>query len=117
MPIALYMDAHIPRAITDSLRLRNVNVITAQMDNAATLSDLQILDRARILQRVVFTFDDDLLAIATQRQREGLPFAGVVYAHPLRSSIGSCVRDLEIIAKIAEPEDLANRVEFLPLQE
>lgn len=89
MPIALYMDAHIPRAITDSLRLRGVNVITAQGDNAATLSDSLILDRALNLQRVVFTFDDDLLAIATQRQREGVPFAGVIYAHPLRSSIGT----------------------------
>lgn len=28
---------------------------------------------------------------------------------------GLCARDLELIAKVAEPEDLKNRVEFLPL--
>ncbi|HEX6904463.1 MAG TPA: hypothetical protein VF789_32445 [Thermoanaerobaculia bacterium] len=26
-----------------------------------------------------------------------------------------CVRDLELIAKVADPEDLAGRVQFLPL--
>ena len=59
--------------------------------------------------------DDDLLAEATKRQREGIPFRGVIYAHQLRVSIGTCVHDLEIIAKAGEPEDLVNRVEFLPL--
>ncbi len=116
MPIKLYMDAHIPRAITHSLRLSGIDVLTAQEDNSANLSDSQLLDRARTLQRVVFTFDDDLLAIAAKRQREHVPFAGVIFAHPLRASIGTCVRDLAIIAKAAEPQDLADRVEFLPLR-
>jgi hypothetical protein len=115
MAVALYMDAHIPRAITVGLRLRGIDVLTAQEDNAANLSDSELLERTRTLQRVLFTFDDDLVAIATQRQRRGIPFAGVVYAHPLHSSIGNCIHDLEIIAKVAELEDLANRVEFLPL--
>jgi hypothetical protein len=39
----------------------------------------------------------------------------VVYAHQLRVTIGVCVQDLEWIAKTANPEDLANRVEYLPL--
>ena len=52
---------------------------------------------------------------ATRRQREGIPFHGVIYAHQLRVSIGTCVHDLEIIAKAGEPEDLSNGVQFLPL--
>jgi hypothetical protein len=55
------MDAHIPKTITNGLRLRNVDVITAQEDNS---------DK---------------------------------------------VKDLELIAKAGEPQDLANKVEFLPL--
>jgi hypothetical protein len=39
----------------------------------------------------------------------------VVYAHQLHVTIGDCIRDLELISKAAEPADLANRVEFLPL--
>jgi hypothetical protein len=113
--IALYMDVHIPKPITVGLRLRNVDVITAQEDNSHELDDPDLLDRATDLQRVLFTFDDDLLAEATRRQTEDIAFAGVIYAHPLRVSIGACINDLEIIAKACRLEDLANKIEFLPL--
>lgn len=36
MAVKLYMDAHIPKAITVGLRVRGVDVITAQEDNADT---------------------------------------------------------------------------------
>lgn len=115
MPIPLYMNEHVPRAITIGLRLRGVDVITAQEDGAGGMDDPELLDRAAQLKRVLFTHDDDLLAEAAKRQRQGVPFQGVIYAHPLRVSIGTCVHDLEIIAKAGELKDLADRVEFLPL--
>jgi predicted nuclease of predicted toxin-antitoxin system len=115
MAIALYMNQHVPRAITTGLRLRGMDVVTAHEDGASRLDDSELLDRASELERVLFTQDDDLLAEATRRQRGGIPFRGVIYAHQLRVPIGICVRDLEIIAMAAEPEDLTNRVEFLPL--
>jgi uncharacterized protein with PIN domain len=115
MAIALYMNQHVPRAVTVELRLRGVDVITAHEDGASRMDDPELLDRAGELGRVLFTRDDDLLTEATRRQREGIPFRGVIYAHQLRVSIGTCVHDLEIIAKAGEPEDLMNRAEFLPL--
>ena len=74
-----------------------------------------ILDRATELERVLFSQDDDFLAEANRRQQERINFSGVVYAHKLRVSVGDCVRDLEIISKAAYPEELANRVQYLPL--
>lgn len=115
MPIALYMDHNVPRAITIELRLRGVDMLTAYEDGTSRLGDSELLDRANELKRVLFTQDDDLLAEATKHQRAGIPFYGVIYAHQLRVSIGTCVHDLELIAKAGEPEDLFNRVEFLPL--
>lgn len=115
MVIALYMDQHVPRAITTDLRLREADVVTAHEDGASRMDDSELLDRAGELERVLFTQDDDLLTEATRRQREGIPFRGVVYAHQLRVPIGTCVHDLEVIAKVGEPEDLISRVEFLPL--
>jgi predicted nuclease of predicted toxin-antitoxin system len=115
MPLALYMDHHVPRAITVGLRLRGVEVITAYEDGSSELEDIALLDRAIALGRVLFTRDDDLLAEATRRQRESIPFCGVVYAHQLRVSIGQCIADLDIIAKAGEPDDLMHRVQFLPL--
>ncbi len=115
MWIALYMDVHVPKAITVGLRLRDADVITAQEDKADSLSDPALLDRATALQRALFTFDDDLLAEATRRQQEGNHFAGVIYARPLKISIGKCVLDLELIAKAGEAKELMNQVVFLPL--
>lgn len=115
MPLALYMDHHVPRAITLGLRLRAVDVLTAYEDGTSELEDPDLLDRAGVLGRVLFTRDDDLLAEATQRQKAGISFHGVIYAHQLRVSIGRCVQDLEIIAKAGEPEDLMDKVMFLPI--
>jgi hypothetical protein len=115
MAIALYMNQHVPRAITIGLRLRDVDVITAYEDGASQMENPDLLDRASELGRVLFTRDDDLLAEATKRQREGAPFHGVIYAHQMRVSIGACVHALEITTKAGEPKDLQNHVLFLPL--
>ena len=77
--------------------------------------DPELLNRATELGRVLFTQDDDLLTEATQRQRQGQTFSGVIYAHQLRTSIGDCVRDLELIVGVGEPEDMTWQTLFLPL--
>jgi Domain of unknown function (DUF5615) len=110
------MDVHVPRAIVEGLRLREVDVLTAQEDGANRLTDPELLDRATALGRVLFTRDADLVAEATKRQRAGRSFAGVVYAHQLHVTIGQCVRDLGLIALAAEPADLSDRIEYLPLR-
>ena len=115
MSLALYMDVHVRRAIRVALLDRGVDVVTAQADGAAELEDSDLLDRATLLGRVLFSQDEDLLAEATRRQRNGIPFAGVVYAHQLYVTIGRCINDLELIGKVGTAEDLANRVQFLPL--
>lgn len=115
MAIAIYMDHHVPRAITVGLRLRGVDVLTAYEDGSSELDDSALLDRADELKRVLFTRDDDLLIETTKRQRAGIPFYGVIFAHQLRVSIGSCIEDLELIAQVGEAEDLINGVKFLPL--
>ena len=115
MPVGLYMDVHVPRGITNSLRIRGVDVVTAQEDGADRMTDAELLSRATVLGRALFTYDDDLIVEAVRRQQAGAAFAGVAYAHPLRISIGACVRDLELIARAAEPSELEGRMEYLPL--
>lgn len=91
-------------------------MLTAQEDGGRHLLDPALLDRATALGRVLFTQDDDLLREASQRQRHGVLFAGVIYAHQLKVTIGQCISDLELIATVNEPKDCANRVEYLPLR-
>ena len=111
------MDQHIPRAITVGLRLRGIDVITAFEDKANEMNDSELLNRASELVRVLFTQDNDLLAEAAKRQKNGMLFQGVIYAHQMNNSIGACVNDLEIIVKAAEPDEVVvNAVIFLPLK-
>jgi predicted nuclease of predicted toxin-antitoxin system len=110
------MDVHVPRAIVQGLRLRNVEVLRAQDNGTDQFSDSQLLDRAMELGYVLFTFDRDLLQEANKRQQSGQPFAGVIYAHPFKISIGTCVKDVEILAHVYEPSDINNRVEYIPIK-
>jgi uncharacterized protein DUF5615 len=115
MFIGLYMDQHFPKAITDGLRLRGVDCITALEDNAATMDDSDLLDRATALGRALVTSDKDFLVEASKRQTEGVEFGGIIYTHPLRVSVRGCIDDLEIITRAGEREELANQGQFLPL--
>ena len=115
MGISLYMDHHVPRSITEGLRLRGVDVISAWEDGAHELDDPALLDRATELGRVLFSQDDDLLIEATKRQRSGVAFCGVIYGHQLKVSVGLCIDNLELVAKVAEYEELKDQVQFLPL--
>ena len=114
--IPLYMDEHVPKAITIGLRLREIDVLTVQEDNFLSKSDSELLDRAGYLKRAVFSHDDDLLVEATKRQRAGQIFYGVIYAHHLKVSIGTCIKDIEILSKFGDLEEIKNQVIFLPLK-
>lgn len=46
MPLALYMDHHVPQAITLGLRLRGVEVLTAYEDGTHEIEDADLLNRA-----------------------------------------------------------------------
>jgi len=56
-----------------------------------------------------------MLAKAARRQRDGIPFTGLIYAHQLGITIGRFIDDLELLASVGEPGDFNGRVEFLPL--
>ncbi len=64
---------------------------------------------------MLFTQDDDLPTEATRRQRRGESCHGVMYAYQLRVLIGDCGRELDLIVKAGEPEDITGRTLFLPL--
>lgn len=109
------MDVHVPRALTEQLKRRGIDVLTAQEDGTTETPDEQLLNRSSELGRVLFTQDIRFCALAEERQRLAQSFAGLIFGHQLRGSIGQYVRDLELIAKITEPEEWEGHVEQLPL--
>ena len=69
MTVRLYTDVHVPLAITAELRIRGVDVLTAQTDNATRLDDSPLLNRTTELGRVLFSEDKDLLKPVTCQYR------------------------------------------------
>lgn len=114
MGARLYMDVHVPGPITEQLRRRGVDVLTAQDDSHDTVPDERILERATELRRVVFTQDVLFRVLAEDWQRQGREFAGLLFGPQLGGTIGQYVEDLELIARASEPNDWQNVVQFLP---
>jgi hypothetical protein len=116
MPVALYMDVHVPLAITEQLRRRGVNVLMASDDGADEMPDAELLERVRGLGRVIFTQDLRFKALAEQWIRERRPFAGLIFGAQLGGTIGDFVRDLEMIAQASDQAEWANVVEHIPFK-
>ena len=115
MGVKLYMDVHVPWPITEQLRSRGVDVLTAQDDSTVTLPDDELLQRSTKLERVMFTQNIRFKAMAQMWQRDGRSFAGLVFGHQLHATIGKYVTDLELIAKSTDPDEWLDVIEHLPL--
>lgn len=115
MSFSFCLDHHVPVAIAVGLRQRQIDLLTAQEDGRADWEDDRLLERAFDLGRVVFRQDRDFLVLAADWQRQHRDFAGMVYGHQLRVTIGGAVHDLALIASLISLDDIRNRVEFLPL--
>ena len=76
------MDVHVPRAVTTALRLRGIDVLTAQEDASAELDDGPLLKRAAELGRILVTQDDDLLREGARLLHEHMEF----WASSMRTS-------------------------------
>jgi hypothetical protein len=114
--IPLYTDENVLDAITRGLRSRGVDVLTAQEDGRRRTDDHLILARATELNRILFSQDTDLLAIAVERQRgKDVAFSGVVYAHQ-NEPVGRCIDDLELLLAACTFEELRGSVRFLLLR-
>ena len=107
---------HVLEAVTNALRLRGVDILTAREDRADRLADSELLDRSTARSRVLFSRDADLLREASSRQATSTGFSGLIYAHQLNATIGQCVEDLELVAKACDPSDLAGQIVYLPIR-
>jgi Domain of unknown function (DUF5615) len=116
MSMALYVDVHVPIVVTESLRRRGLDVLTSQDDGTDTQDDEVLLARAIELGRVLFSQDQDFLRIAADWQRTGRTFLGVIYAVQQGVSLGRLTDDLELLLTCCAPDELRDRVTYLPLR-
>ena len=112
MPFAFYMDHNVDDRITDSLRSHGIDVIIAREVGHDRTLDPLLLDIAYELSRVFYTHDKDFLREGVRRQREGIPFGGVVYSR-MNANVGRCIRGLLEIYDSNDQDDMMNIVMYV----
>ena len=102
------MDQHVPAAVSDGLRRRGVDVLTAQEAGMYSAKDEEHLAFALSGGRVIFTQDSDFLRI----HAAGFRHAGLVYAHQ-QMPVGDVIRGLMLIVEVLGAEDMVGHLEFI----
>lgn len=110
--LAGYVDEHVKEAIVDGLRLRGMDVVTAQERGQRQKDDEELLETATAENRLLLTNDTDFLRIHAEWCAAGRDHAGIVYWHQ-NLNIGAAVRGVAEYAENTSPADAANMVKFL----
>jgi len=107
--IRFHLDENGDPAVAEGLRRLGIDVTTTQEVRMLRASDEEHLEFARVGNRVIFTQDADFLRL----HAAGVAHAGIAYCHQHSRSIGQIVHGLTLIWDTLDPEDMANKVEFL----
>ncbi len=108
MEIRYHLDESVPNAIANGLRLRGIDVTTAKDAGLLEASDLEHIEFSHEHQRVVFSFDDDFLAIAN----EGVEHSGIAYSHQRDRTIGQVVHGLVALWRDKTAEEMVGQIHF-----
>jgi predicted nuclease of predicted toxin-antitoxin system len=107
--IRFHLDEHVSHAVAEGLRRLGANVTTTTDASLLGATDQQQLAYARAEERILFTQDQDCLALAAK----GIEHSGIAYCDQNSRSIGQIVQGLKLIWEIYEPNEMVNRLEFI----
>jgi predicted nuclease of predicted toxin-antitoxin system len=107
--IRFHLDEHCAHAIAEGLRRRGIDVTTSTDAGLLHAPDDEHVRFGIAQGRVIFTEDDDFLALATR----GIPHAGIAYCHQQTRGIGEIIDAIILIWEVCEPEEMIGRVEYL----
>jgi predicted nuclease of predicted toxin-antitoxin system len=107
--IRFHLDENCPRTVAEGLRRRGIDVTTTPEAGLLSAPDEEQAAYGLAQNRVIFTQDQDFLRI----HAAGIPHAGIAYCKKDTLSIGEMIRGLILIWEVYEPDEVANRIEYL----
>ncbi len=120
--LRLYMDKHIPKAITSELRKHGIDVIRCEEVGMGAATDLEHLEYASSENRIVVTHDKDFTKLHAQWQSKAKPHSGIIcVSRHLQGQhgIGPIVKSIIMYDDMVEgeaasiKEDFENQVIYL----
>lgn len=106
--IVFYTNESVSVAVSEGLKRRGVNTISARDAGNLGLSDEEQLAYASKNNLVIVTHDDDFLSIAIE-----LEHTGIAYVHQEKYKVGDLIRRLKLLWETTQSENMMNHVEFL----
>jgi predicted nuclease of predicted toxin-antitoxin system len=107
--IPFHLDENCPNAIAHGLRRRGIDVTTTPEAGLLGATDDEQTAHAFGEGRVIFTQDQDFLAI----HAAGVPHAGIVYCRQGKRSIGQIIIGLTQIWETMDPVQMQNWLVYL----
>ena len=107
--IRLYLDENLNPRIAEQLQQRGVDAVSVRDLGALGDEDINHLQRAKEMRRVLVTSDVDFLKFAAER----VEHLGIIFGVQRNHSIGDWVKGLELICFVFSPEEMRNHVEYL----
>src|SRR5258705_8779635 len=104
--LRFHLDENVDHAIAIGLRARGIDTTTTDESGLGGAADTEQLAFALREQRVIVTYDDDLLVL----HGRGLDHAGIAFSSLRTRSIGQMVLKLASLSRNFEPGDMAGRV-------
>jgi hypothetical protein len=91
------------------LRRRGIDVTTTPEVGLLESTDIAQAAHASREGRILFTQDEDFLAI----HGSGVDHPGIVYCKKDARSIGDIIRGLTLVWEVYEPEEMKGRLEYI----
>ena len=110
--LTYYFDESVELTVSDQLAAGGLDVVSAHSLDILGEEDLDHLQRATSMGRVLCTYDADFLRLAS----EGVEHFGIIFAHQQKASIGGWVREIRALHARFEASDLEGQVVFLSLR-
>ena len=107
--IRFHLDEHCDPAIAAGLRLHGVDVTSTAEAGLLHAQDEDHLAYGVATGRVIFTQDQDFL----RHHAAGVEHRGIAFCYQRSRSIGQIIASLLLIWEAYEPEEMANRVEYV----
>ena len=107
--LRFHLDENMDHAIAVGLRARGMDVTSTAEVGLGGASDEEQLAFTLREQRVIISYDDDLLVLHSA----GVQHAGIAYGTLRSRSIGEMILKLAALFRNYDPPDMFGRVEFL----
>ena len=107
--VRYYMDQHIPSAVTEGLRRRGIDVLTAGEANRCGFPDPDQLASADREERTIVSFDPDFHVL----HRIGQPHSGIAWCPATKYSIGELIQMLVLLHAVIPRDQMKNHLEYL----